>query len=517
MKRSYLDYLDGKISTDQDVEKMREEISSIFERAKKAELELSVLSVEERLQYISKVKKILIEKSEITMDKIQKETFKSRTDIITSEVFGPIDFLGFLEKRSSKALKKQKVPTPLALQGKKSYILHEPLGTVLSIFPWNYPFFNAIVHSMTSLVCGNATIFKPSEHTPLKGYLEEIYHEAGIPENWIQVVYGDGQIGKMLVDQRPDKVFFIGSVETGKRVMKQASDYLIPVELELGGKDPMIVFEDANLQRVTSGALWGGLIASGQSCTSIERLMVQESIYEPFKKLIIKKANAIKVENGSNPDIEIGPMVTEFQTKIIRDHLEDALNKGAKLLTGLDWDRKSTSIPPLILEGVTPEMEVYGEESFGPIIPLFSFKDEASAIQLANDSKYGLSASIWSDDQERCRRVSSKIKTGNISINNVMLTEGNANLPFGGTKQSGIGRYKGLMGFDAFSNIKSVLEDKNKDQIESHWFPFDQTKHELFQKLIRALFKEGIFGLLKAGLIAIKLDRYANKVGKILN
>ena len=492
-------------------EQLKKNLELVRNKARNAEKEIRELSLDQRLQIIKKLKKVLFDKRYKVLEYIQKESFKSSTDILTSEVYGPIDFLGFVLKNAKKALQDQKVETPIALMGKQSFIFYEPIGTTL---PWNYPFFNPVIHAATSFVCGNAVLIKPSEVTPMKGLLEEVFLEAGFKEDWVQVIYGDGNIGKALIDTYPDKIFFVGSVETGKKVMAQASEQLIPVELELGGKDPMIIFEDANLHRATSGALWGGLTASGQSCTSVERLMIQESIYEPFKDLLIKKANQIQVGDGENPDFEIGPMVTDFQTRIVKEHLEDALQKGAKLLTGQDWDRKSRIVPPLILEGVTPEMTVYGEETFGPIIPIFKFRDEKEALVMANDSKYGLSASIWSADLERCKRVAKNIKTGNISINNVMLTEGNANLPFGGCKLSGFGRFKGMVGFHSFSMSKSVLIDKNSDQVESHWYPYDQTKHRFFKKLITALYSGELFGILKALLVSTKLEKYTQKISR---
>ncbi len=489
--------------------------SRIFTQAKKAEEEIKALSLNQRIMFIDKLQKVLLKKQDKVMEYLQNETFKSPTDLITSEIYGPIDFLEYLKKNVQKNLMDKKVPTPIALMGKKSLIIKEPLGTVLLIAPWNYPFFQAVVQSSLSFICGNATIFKPSEVTPLKGLVEEVFAEAGFHPSWVQIVYGDANVGRALIDGRPDKIFFTGSVEAGREIMARASKNLIPVELELGGKDPMIVFEDANIHRTTSGALWGGLIASGQSCTSVERLMVQEKIYPIFKDMLVKKAKKIRVAFKKEPEVEIGPMVTKEQVVIVRNHLEDALAKGAKQLTGENWDRKSNEIPPIILEGVTRDMMVYDEETFGPIIPIYSFKNEEDAVKMANDSQFGLSVSIWSKDLKRCMRVARRIKTGNVSINNVMLTEGNANLPFGGTKNSGFGRYKGYMGFEAFSNSKSILIDKNSSKIESQWFPYNKEKHNHFKNLILAVYEirglKGFFQFLYHGL---SLERLANKLGK---
>ena len=491
------------------------DFKKIYLQAKKAEGQISALTLAQRIQYVDHLQKVLVKKQDKVIEYLQNETFKSPTDILTSEIYGPIDFLEYLKKNCEKNLADKKVPTPMALMGKKSMILKEPVGTVLLIAPWNYPFFQAVVQSALSFICGNATIFKPSEVTPLKGLVEEVFSEAGFDPYWVQIVYGDANVGRKLIDGCPDKIFFTGSVDAGKEIMAQASRNLIPVELELGGKDPMIVFEDANIHRTTSGALWGGLIASGQSCTSVERLMVHEKIYAPFKEMLVNKAKKIRVGFKKDPEVEIGPMVTKEQVGIVRSHLEDALAKGAKLLTGESWDRKSNVVPPLILEGVTRDMLVYDEETFGPIIPLYSFKIEEEAIKIANDSQFGLSVSIWSKDLKRCMRVARKIKTGNVSINNVMLTEGNANLPFGGTKNSGFGRYKGYMGFEAFSNSKSILIDKNSSKVESQWFPFGKEKHMHFKNLILGVYGvRGIKGFLLFLYHGLSLESLANKMSK---
>ncbi|MDH5581650.1 MAG: aldehyde dehydrogenase family protein, partial [Bdellovibrionales bacterium] len=365
-----------------------------------------------------------------------------------------------------------------------------------------------------SLVCGNATIIKPSEHTPMKGVFEDLLKRVGIPSTWVQMVYGDGEVGKELIDLKPDKVFFTGSVSTGKKIMTQAGQYLIPVELELGGKDPMIIFKDVDLHRATSGALWGALTASGQACTSVEKVLVQEDIYEDFKSLLINKAGKVKVGQGDQSEFEIGPMTTDFQISVVREHVEDALSKGAKLLTGNDWDRKSKLVPPLVIDGVDETMLVYQEETFGPVIPLIKFKDEAQAVFMANDSKYGLTASVWSKNMKLAYRVANALNVGGVSINNVMLTEGNPHLPFGGIKNSGFGRFKGKEGFSSFSNIKSIIANSDTHHVEPHWYPFTEKKYGLFDKMTDGLFGKGPFSFLKFVIFGLKLEGHANKVSK---
>ncbi|TNF28680.1 MAG: aldehyde dehydrogenase family protein [Deltaproteobacteria bacterium] len=491
-----------------------EETVTVFERSKAAEREISSLTVSQRLKYITALKKLILDEKEKIVDLIQKDTGKGRSDALFSEIFGILDHLTFLEKESIKALKDETVKTPIALMGKKSQLFYEGLGTILIISPWNYPFYQAIVPLTVSFVAGNATIYKPSEFTPLEGLVEDLLFRAGFKEDWVQIVYGDGKTGASLIDQRPDKIFFTGSVATGKKIMAKASEQLIPVELELGGKDPLIVFEDANIDRAVAGALWGSLTNTGQSCTSVERVYVQESVFEKFKAKMVEKAKTIKQEIDKDGDSDIGSMTTESQVKIVKSHLDDALSKGAVLLTGNDWNGSDKMIPPLVFENINSQMKICKEETFGPILPLYSFIDEQDAIHMANDSEFGLSASVWTADKSRAIRVSRKIKTGNVSINNVMLTEGNPYLPFGGVKNSGIGRYKGVHGLRSFCNMKSILIDGNSGKIEANWFPYTKRKYELFSGMTEGLFGGGILNFIKFLIYGLKLESYSDKVGK---
>ncbi|MGK5084724.1 aldehyde dehydrogenase family protein [Bdellovibrionota bacterium FG-1] len=455
------------------------------------------LSLEVRLQKIGRLKKVILRDREAIIDRIQADTGKCRSDALMSEIFPVLDHLAYLEKHAASVLADRKAPNSIALLGKGSWVYFEPVGTVLVISPWNYPFYQAIVPCTSSFICGNSTVYKPSEHTPLQGLVEKVLADAGFEPEWIKVVYGDGAVAEKLIAAGPHKIFFTGSVATGKKIMAQASKGLIPVELELGGKDPMIVFEDVNIDRAAAGALWGAMTNAGQSCTSVERLYVQESIFEPFKEALVRDAKRLKLGVDRDGSTDYGRMTTPAQIEVVRTQLEDAKAKGARVLTGAEWDGKNSLIPPILLDRLSPEMKIVREETFGPVLPILSFKTEEEAIRLANDSEFGLSASVWSADLERCKRVARALETGNVSINNVMLTEGNHALPFGGVKSSGFGRYKGEFGLYSFSNIKSVLIDKNSAKIEANWFPYTRKKYELFAGMTLGLFSGGVAGLLR--------------------
>ena len=492
----------------------KKDIAIIYERAKESADQIRQWPVKKRLEFITALKSVVLENQEKILDRIQADTGKSRFDAITAEIFGVLDFLDYLEKNAIKFLSERKVATPFALMGKSSKIWFEPLGVVLMISPWNYPFYQAVVPIMQAFIAGNAVVFKPSSATPLKGLVEELLEQADFRPGWVQVVYGSGsEIGDALVDAGPDKIFLIGSQSVGRHIMERAAKQLIPVELELGGKDPMVVFEDVNVDRAAAGAVWGAFTTTGQSCTSVERLFIHESIYEQFKDVLVKQTLELSQKKSSDPETDIGPMCTIDQVKKIADQVEDARNRGAKFLTGENWDGKSPFIPPMIIEGVTSDMLIDRQENFGPVLPIYKFSSEAQVIELANDPEYGLSASVWSKDLERARRVARAINTGNVSINNVMLTEGNHALPFGGTGKSGFGRYKGEFGFYAFANIKSVLEDRDSSKMEANWFPYTKKKYRIFSDFTRALYSQGrLSGMVKGAYHGLKLEAHVKKL-----
>ncbi len=493
-----------------------EDIAKVYHRARTAQSELREWGVKKRVEFISALKALILEQQEHILDRIQADTRKSRFDAITAEIFGVLDYLDYLEKNAVKVLKDRNVPTPFALMGKKSRVYFEPMGTVLLISPWNYPFYQAIVPITQAFIAGNAVVFKPSSATPLTGLVEGLLSKAGFRAGWVQIVYGAGEtVGDALVEGRPDKIFLIGSQAVGRHVMEKAAKHLIPVELELGGKDPMVVFDDVNIDRAVAGAVWGAFTTTGQSCTSVERLFVHENIYEPFKKALVEATLNLSQKDNRDGNTDIGPMCTQGQVKTIAAQVADAKEKGAVFLTGQEWDGKSEFIPPMIVEGITADMLVDQQENFGPILPIYSFSSEAQAVELANDPEYGLSASVWSNDLDRADRVARAIYTGNVSINNVMLTEGNHNLPFGGVQKSGFGRYKGEFGFYAFTNVKAVLIDKNSAKMEANWFPYTEKKYTIFSDLTQALYSScKIKALVKGAWHGLKLESYVKKLAK---
>lgn len=468
-------------------------IAKVFATARAMQSKIRSMTVKERVAEMMKINDYVIENREHILTRIIEETGKSRLDALVAEVFEVCDVIDYFSKRAPKALADQKVHTPIVLLGKKSKIVHEPLGTVLIIAPWNFPFYQGIVPALLAFLAGNSVVFKPSEVTPMMGVMEEMIEKSGFMKDAIQVIYGGKAIGAKVIDQRPSKIHFTGSVNTGKKIMEHASKYLIPVDLELGGKDPSLVFEDVDLERTVNGIMWGAFTNAGQSCTSIERLYIHESIYDKLVPMLVERTKQLRPSTPdrdykSDKDVDVGTVTTEFQLRIIEDHIQDAVEKGAKVLCGGSREPGSHHFPPTIVVDCNHDMKIAMVETFGPVVAVMKFKTEEEAIRLANDSPYGLSASVWSKDLKRAERVAKSIITGNVSINSHMLTEGNPALPFGGIKDSGFGRYKGDHGLYTFTNTKSILIDVQGNKVEPHWYPFTPTKYQLMTDLMTSLF-----------------------------
>ncbi|MBM3288538.1 MAG: aldehyde dehydrogenase family protein [Candidatus Hydrogenedentes bacterium] len=482
------------------------EVVAAFARARAAFEKVRKMPVADRVRETLKLRAYILQHKEKIVDRIVQETGKSRVDALMADVAQVLSIIEFYSRTAEKHLADEKVPTPLILQGKKSYIHYEPMGVALIVSPWNFPFNLAFVPMITAFVAGNAIVFKPSEWTPLKGLVEEIIDGSGFMKDAITVIYGGKDTGRKLIDQRPAKILFTGSTRAGKQIMEQAAQYLIPVELELGGKDPMVVFDDVDIERAAAGAMWGGLMNCGQTCTSIERVLVHERIHDSFVKALAAKIEKLShaAERGGQPDagdLDVGHMTAPFQVKKVEELVDDARAKGATIHTGGRREGDSHAYPPTLISGVNNTMRVITEETFGPVITVEKFKTEDEAVRMANDTPYGLSAAVWSNDLARAERVARNIESGNVSINNVLATQGNAALPFGGTKESGFGRYFGPHGLHSFSHIKSVIVDGG-GKIEPHWFPYSKEKYALLSGLLDVL--HGKTGLAKMlGLMSI--------------
>lgn len=487
-----------------------DQIAEAYVRARKAQAILAKMSVRERLAEAAKLKRYIVENKELIARRIAEETGKCESDALAIEVFPALDIIDYYQKTAVRALADERASTPLILFGKRSRIYYEPLGTVLIISPWNYPFHLSFVPAISAIIAGNAVILKPSQYTPLRGIIEDMVEKSGFLADAFQVVYATRRTAQPLIDARPDKIMFTGSVAAGKAVMRQAAELLIPVELELGGKDPMLVFDDVDLGRTVNGALWGAFVNCGQTCTSIERIYVQDTIYDKFVGAMVEKVKKLRIPTDTKSEydggqLDIGCMTTEAQIETVERQLAEAVAQGATILTGGSRVPGTRIFPPTIVTNCNHSMSIVKDETFGPVVAVMKFKTEEEAIRLANDSTFALSASVWSRDLVRAQRVARGIYTGNVSINSALATQGNSALPYGGLKDSGFGRYRGRFGLHAFSNIKSVLIDKQKGDPEMYWYPYSPQKFRLLSQLLDALYGSCPCGLLKVGAIGLRM------------
>lgn len=403
-----------------------------------------------------------------------------------ADVLPTLDIIKYYEEQGEGILSREERKNPQSFLNHDAYLEYKPLGTVLVISPWNYPLQLAMVPVITALAAGNTVVLKPSEVTPLTGELiQEIIDRAGLPEGTFQLVQGGGKIGQELIEAGPDKVFFTGSVETGKKVMEIAGRNLIPVDMELGGKDPMIVFEDADLDRAVEGAVYGAFANAGQLCVSVERLYVESPLYEEFTRRVANRAE--ELELGSGRDDDVGPMIYPKQVDVVEEHLEDARKKGANILT--ETKKEDLFFYPQVLTDVNHDMKIMTEETFGPVLPIMPFEGEKEAVELANDTRYGLNSSVWTEDREKAERVVSKLNVGNSYINDTVKNIGNPHLPFGGAKESGMGYYHGPEGLKRFTQQTSVMVNKNEGK-DPNWFPYTEEMYETVEKLIDTLYGE---------------------------
>ncbi|MBK9071609.1 MAG: aldehyde dehydrogenase family protein [Myxococcales bacterium] len=469
------------------------QVREAFANARRAQPTIAAMSVAQRIEAVMAINRYVLDNRESILDRIIAETGKSRFDAFTAEVFEVCDVIDHFKNVAPKVLADQKVHTPIFLMGKKSMVWHEPLGTVLVIAPWNFPFYQGMVPAILAFLAGNAVIFKPSELTPLQGLWEDLIEKTKFPKHALQVVYGGRATGAALIAEKPGKVHFTGSVRAGREIGVACAKELIPVDLELGGKDPGIVFDDVDVTRTANGIMWGAFTNAGQSCTSLERLYVQDTIYDRLVPELVRLTKQLRTSHADRHtrdpgDCDIGAITSPAQISIIEEHIDDAVARGAKVLCGGVAQRGSAHMLPTIVADCDHSMKIASEETFGPVLAVMKFTSENQAIALANDSPYGLGASVWSRDLDRAVRVARQIVTGNVSINNHMITEANPALPFGGTKHSGIGRYKGDWGLTTFCNVKSVVIDKQSETIEPHWYPFTKAKYALLTNVMLSYF-----------------------------
>ncbi len=435
-------------------------------------------------------------------DTIVAETGKPRVEA-TVEVVSVVDHIRFLLTSATGFFRPRKVPTGW-MAWKRAFVQRDPLGVVGVISPWNYPFILSMTPTCTALFGGNGVVLKPSEFTPYSGLLvEDIARDAGLPDGLVQVVIGGGATGEALVRGGVDKVFFTGGPGTGRAVLAAAADSLTPVVLELGGKDAAIVLEDAELGRASRGVVWGAYLNAGQSCIAVERVYVVEEVYDAFLREVL--AQVRKLTAGSTAGVEVGPMTTPAQLAWVEQQLAQAVEEGATVVTGGQrTDPASNVLEPTVLTGVHPDSSILREESFGPVLPVVPVKDAEEAIRLANETPFGLSASVWTKDKKRGVALARRIRAGAVCVNDALVHFGIPGLPFGGVGESGFGRTHGFEGMEEVTRSRGVVIDRLGLQQELWWFPYTRGTEKLLKSALLFRLKGGIRGAFSAAAVLMK-------------
>jgi len=478
-----------------------------------------------RRSLIMKTREVILAEMDEIAHLISAESGKPFGEAIAMEIAPVLDLMQYFARNAEKMLQPARVGIGLyALLGRSSKIVYHPLGVVGIIPAWNYPLAIPLGETAMALMAGNSVVIKPSELTPLVGLkIGEIFEKAGAPENLVQIVTGDGRTGAALVDAAPNKIMFTGSVATGKKIAEAAAKNLTSVVLELGGKDPMIVFDDANLELAAAAAVWGAFCNSGQSCSSVERLYVQEGAAAALTKKIVEKTKNLVQGSGENENVSVGAMSSERQLKIVEKHVQNFKDRGAKIEIG---GRRSADTPvrmsaqhekkpqpssdsvitrddeplfaggtgdadksvhaplfyePTVITGATNDMLGMQEETFGPTLPIATFKTEDEAVRLANESEFGLTASVWTRDLAKGKRVAGKIEAGSVCVNEVLYTHGIGQTPWGGFKNSGRGRTHGREGLMELVQPQHIHTNRFAVLPDAWWLPYSPEAVKTFR------------------------------------
>lgn len=468
----------------------QEQITQKMAAARSAASVWASYSVDKRVSLLSQLTAIILTECDAITDLIVSVTGKVKTEVLLGEIYPVLELIRYYEKNAALILAPCRLTTsPLAFPNASAQFERKPYGVVAVISPWNFPFQLTFSPLLTALFCGNAAVFKTSELSiPVGDLIIQLLNRLDLPEGLVQHIIGTGETGAQLIDSRPDLVFFTGGLKTGRAIMAKAAQHPIPVLLELGGKDAMIVFDDANLERACNAAMYGAFSNSGQVCVATERLFAQDTCYPKFLQMLQQGVAKLTVGHGSTGDL--GALTSLAQYKIVEAHYLDAIAKGAKASSPLELEGRYLN--PVVLWDVTHDMRVMREETFGALLPIMAFSNEEQAVRLANDSDFGLNASIWSADINKAERIARQLQVGNWAVNDVIKNIGHAGLPFGGVKNSGFGRYHGAEGLRNFTYTVSGLTSRSPMDDEPNWFPYSDQRYEEIRGFIDFIFGSGL-------------------------
>ena len=439
---------------------------------------------------------VLAERRDEVAKLITMEAGKPMVEAITSEIMVALDAARFCRENVARAMREEEVAigNP-ALRSRRARMTYAPLGVVGIIAPWNYPFSIPAVDALAALVTGNGVVLKPSELTPACGHkLQALLIEAGLPAGLFHVVDGFGETGATLISSGVDKIIFTGSVSTGRKVGCMCAERLVPCLLELGGKDAMLVLEDADIDVASSAAVWGAMMNSGQTCISVERCLVHRSLYTPFVDACVDKVRKLRVGNGLEPFTDVGPMISQKQLEIVERQVLKAVEAGAHAICGGHRlpDLGANFFAPTIVTDIPAEADLWCEETFGPVLAIAPFESDAEAIVRANDSDFGLAASVWTRNRSRGEHVARQIQAGAVLVNDLLTSFGMSEAPHGGVKDSGIGRTHGMIGLREMLQPKFVAVERMPQLKQMWWFRYTPQLKEQMSGFVDLMFGKGL-------------------------
>jgi acyl-CoA reductase-like NAD-dependent aldehyde dehydrogenase len=470
------------------------DVAEMAGRARAAQPGWEALGFEGRGRVLRRMQKWLVDNSERVIQSIVDETGKTYEDAAVVELAYGAGALGFWAKRAPGYLADEKVRTsnPFVL-GRKLVVRYRPVGVAGVIGPWNYPLTNSFGDAIPALAAGNAVILKPSEVTPLTSLvLAEGLRECGLPENVFQVAVGGAETGVALIDA-VDFVMFTGSTATGKKVMERAAKTLTPIALELGGKDPMLVLADADLERAANAAIHYSMQNAGQTCISTERVYVEAPVYDEFVSLVSGKIADLRQGAPRGPgSVDLGAVINPPQSDIVESHVRDAVDKGARVVSGgKRSDEGGHFYEPTVLVDVDHTMTAMREETFGPTMPIMKVADLDEGVRLANDSPYGLAASVWTKDAAKGERVARQIEAGAVIVNDAQINYVALELPMGGWKSSGLGTRHGADGIRKYTKKQAIVVTRFAPKKDLHMLPYSAKRTKLIERMMKLVYGRG--------------------------
>jgi acyl-CoA reductase-like NAD-dependent aldehyde dehydrogenase len=480
--------------------------------AKIAQHEWAKLSFHERAEYLFRMRDYIVQHTDQLAEIISHDNGKTKMDALSTELLSVAMAITFYAKNAKKILKRRYLRGGSILTvNKRSYVDRVPVGVVGIISPWNYPFAIPFHEIAMALMAGNGVVLKVATQTLEVGKaIRECVNAGKLPPNLFHLINMPGSIaGDAFLDSGINKLFFTGSVSVGKKLMEKAANHLVPLSLELGGNDAMIVCRDANLNRAAGGALWAGLSNAGQSCAGVERIFVEADIYETFMFLLKKKMGELTQGVDVDSNVDIGSMTTLEQLKKIQEHLKDALKKGALIYPDFRKGRKSGKglfHPPIILENVSETMSLMNEEIFGPLLAVKKVEDIEEAIARTNASTLGLTASVWTRDRKKGHEIAARLEVGSVMINDHLMSHGLAETPWGGWKESGIGRTHGSIGLEEMTQPRCVVDDILPGvQKNMWWYPHNKKVYNGLKGAMEFLYADKLGKKLLGGLKLTKV------------